>query len=81
MEYKVATCKRYIMDQHTGCLLFIRIAPLFCALLHVILKGSVTVVQGRRCQKDAAIACAANIHPEDGHAFRVMEAPGPEEVC
>ncbi|KAK9836955.1 hypothetical protein WJX81_002590 [Elliptochloris bilobata] len=33
-----------------------------------------------RCQKDAAIACAANIHPEDGHAFRVMEAPGPEEV-
>ena len=34
----------------------------------------------RRCQKDAAIACAANIHPEDGHAFRVMEAPGPEEV-
>ena len=39
-----------------------------------------TLVQVRRNQKDAAIACAANIHPEDGHAFRVMEAPGPEEV-
>lgn len=39
-----------------------------------------TWLQERRCQKDAAIACAANIHPEDGHAFRVMEAPGPEEV-
>ena len=44
------------------------------------LREIVTLVQECRCQKDAAIACAANIHPEDGHTFRVMEAPGPEEV-
>ena len=31
-------------------------------------------------QKDAAIAAQTNLHPEDGHAFRVYEAPGPEEV-
>ena len=31
-------------------------------------------------QKDAAIAAQTNLHAEDGHSFRVMEAPGPEEV-
>ena len=31
-------------------------------------------------QKDAAIAAQTNIHPEDGRSFRVIEAPGPEEV-
>ena len=31
-------------------------------------------------QKDAAIAAQTNIHPEDGRSFRVVEAPGPEEV-
>ena len=31
-------------------------------------------------QKDAAIAAQTNLHPEDGHSFRVKEAPGPEEV-
>ena len=31
-------------------------------------------------QKDAAIAAQTNLHPEDGHSFRVYEAPGPEEV-
>ena len=31
-------------------------------------------------QKDAAIAAQANLHPEDGHSFRVFECPGPEEV-
>ena len=31
-------------------------------------------------QKDAAIASQTNIHPEDGRSFRVVEAPGPEEV-
>ena len=31
-------------------------------------------------QKDAAIAAQTNLHPEDGHSFRVHEAPGPEEV-
>ncbi|KAK9819243.1 hypothetical protein WJX81_003710 [Elliptochloris bilobata] len=31
-------------------------------------------------QKAAAIAAQANLHPEDGHSFRVTEAPGPEEV-
>ena len=33
-----------------------------------------------KTQKDAAIAAQANLHPEDGHSFRVYEAPGPEEV-
>lgn len=32
-------------------------------------------------QKDAAIAAQTNLHPEDGHSFRVYEAPGPEEVA
>ena len=32
-------------------------------------------------QKAAAIAAQANLHPEDGHSFRVVEAPGPEEAC
>ncbi|KAK9864060.1 hypothetical protein WJX84_009179 [Apatococcus fuscideae] len=32
-------------------------------------------------QRDAAIAAQVNLHPEDGHSFRVQEAPGPEEVC
>ena len=32
-------------------------------------------------QKAAAIAAQTNIHPEDGRSFRVVEAPGPEEVC
>ncbi|CAL5219786.1 g1691 [Coccomyxa viridis] len=31
-------------------------------------------------QKAAAIAAQTNIHPEDGRSFRVVEAPGPEEV-
>ena len=31
-------------------------------------------------QKDAAIAAQTNLHAEDGHSFRVIEAPGPEEV-
>lgn len=31
-------------------------------------------------QKDAALAAQTRIHSEDGHSFRVMEAPGPEEV-
>ncbi|CAK0783273.1 hypothetical protein CVIRNUC_006472 [Coccomyxa viridis] len=31
-------------------------------------------------QKDAAFAAQTRIHPEDSHSFRVMEAPGPEEV-
>ncbi|KAK9804567.1 hypothetical protein WJX73_000229 [Symbiochloris irregularis] len=31
-------------------------------------------------QTDAAVAAQANLHPEDGHSFRVVEAPGPEEV-
>lgn len=31
-------------------------------------------------QKDAAFAAQTRIHPEDSHCFRVMEAPGPEEV-
>ena len=31
-------------------------------------------------QKDAAIAAQTNLHPEDGHSFRVYEAPGPEEA-
>lgn len=31
-------------------------------------------------QKDAALAAQTRIHPEDSHSFRVMEAPGPEEV-
>ena len=31
-------------------------------------------------QKDAAIAAQVNLHAEDGHHFRVFEAPGPEEV-
>ena len=31
-------------------------------------------------QRDAAIAAQVNLHPEDGHTFRVQEAPGPEEV-
>lgn len=31
-------------------------------------------------QKDAAIAAQTNIHAEDGHRFRVIEAPGPEEA-
>lgn len=31
-------------------------------------------------QRDAAIAAQTNLHPEDGHSFRVYEAPGPEEV-
>ena len=31
-------------------------------------------------QTDAAVAAQANLHPEDGHSFRVFEAPGPEEV-
>ena len=31
-------------------------------------------------QKAAAIAAQANLHPEDGHSFRVVEAPGPEEA-
>jgi hypothetical protein len=31
-------------------------------------------------QKDAAFAAQARLHSEDGHSFRVMEAPGPEEV-
>jgi hypothetical protein len=31
-------------------------------------------------QADAAIAAQVNLHPEDGHAFHVVEAPGPEEV-
>lgn len=31
-------------------------------------------------QKDAATAAQTRIHSEDGHSFRVMEAPGPEEV-
>ena len=31
-------------------------------------------------QADAAIAAQVNLHPEDGHSFRVVEAPGPEEV-
>ena len=31
-------------------------------------------------QRDAAIAAQVNLHPEDGHSFRVQEAPGPEEV-
>ena len=34
-----------------------------------------------RSQKDAAIAAQTNIHPEDGRSFRVVEAPGPEEVA
>ena len=33
-----------------------------------------------KTQKDAAIAAQTNIHPEDGRSFRVVEAPGPEEV-
>jgi len=32
-------------------------------------------------QKDAAFAAQTRVHPEDSHSFRVMEAPGPEEVC
>lgn len=31
-------------------------------------------------QKDAAVAAQANLHSEDGNSFRVVEAPGPEEV-
>jgi hypothetical protein len=31
-------------------------------------------------QKDAAVAAQANLHSEDGNSFRVIEAPGPEEV-
>ena len=31
-------------------------------------------------QADAAIAAQVNLHPEDGHSFHVVEAPGPEEV-
>lgn len=31
-------------------------------------------------QKDAAIAAQTNLHAEDGHSFRVIEAPGPEEA-
>ena len=31
-------------------------------------------------QKAAAIAAQANLHPEDGHSFHVVEAPGPEEA-
>ncbi len=34
-----------------------------------------------RTQKDAAFAAQTRLHPEDGHSFRVMEAPGPDEVC
>ena len=33
-----------------------------------------------KTQKDAAVAAQTNIHPEDGRSFRVVEAPGPEEV-
>ena len=33
-----------------------------------------------RTQKDAAFAAQTRLHPEDGHSFRVMEAPGPDEV-
>ena len=31
-------------------------------------------------QKDAAIAAQTRLHSDDGHAFRVSECPGPEEV-
>ena len=31
-------------------------------------------------QKAAAIAAQTNLHPEDGHSFHVVEAPGPEEA-
>ncbi|KAK9817083.1 hypothetical protein WJX72_009273 [[Myrmecia] bisecta] len=31
-------------------------------------------------QRDAAIAAQTKLHAEDGHDFRVYEAPGPEEV-
>ena len=30
--------------------------------------------------RDAALAAQTNLTPEDGHSFRVHEAPGPEEV-
>ena len=31
-------------------------------------------------QADAATAAQVNLHPEEGHSFRVVEAPGPEEA-
>ena len=31
-------------------------------------------------QRDAAIAAQTRLHSDDGHAFRVTECPGPEEV-
>ena len=33
-----------------------------------------------RSQKAAAFAAQTRLHPEDGHCFCVMEAPGPDEV-